>query len=589
MTHLQKEPEKVIKSWLSTTDATIFERYVQVWPYNCLTFDTYSFSWWNLQNFQLFHRFYYSYTREAWLDYWRWVYNCQYLQIDWSIGRYISSIHQVFTQLIDWLIDCSIHRSVDRSIDCSMFRLLDRSVDWLIVRCFGCSIDRLIGWLISFWCRFIILFHPWQMPKIGELIQSKKYWQGVQALLDALSLLYDTNNRLREESTQIPYETFYIPEITQKVRRKQSTRTKKFSKIFSQIISYTLVSGQYCHGLQELAWRTRQHPSTNTFPTFFSHPSFTPFIHSLHSHPSFAPFIRTLHSLPFFTPFIRTLHFLPSFPTSSSLPSFAPFLRWFFSLNLKFFSPFDFQRETLSFCNYPFTFDPAAKTLLLEADSRLQMEVRSRHCIFSSSLPSTLTDFVFFFWFFSHRKLSIPSIRWICSGLCCGRPRKAARGPSTRNKCSFSISTFRVATSWLTLWIKFGVFKVCFKRSGAIEKWRQHLILGARTPTPPPLLPVNHPPKLSHTLGFKPRPPILGHQLFPIPLPLPSAWRHLWMAPHDNIMQNSIMNCCFLLVWQKTNWSGPWRWRLSVRRRRTPVVWKRFVIILSRSVGIFFS
>ena len=228
-------------------------------------------------------------------------------------------IHPPSAHSIDWLIDCSIYRSID----------------W--------SIDRLIDWLISFWCKFIILFHPWQMPKIGELIQSKKYWQGVQALLDALSLLYDTNNRLREESAQIPYETFYIPEITQKVRRKKKYKKRKNSEIFSQTILYTIVSGQYCHGLQELARRTRQHPSTNTFPTFSSLPSFAPFIRSLHSLPSFPPFIHSLNPLPSSAPLIRSPHLLPSFSPSifslHLLPSFAPFIR---SLHFfpSFFPPF---------------------------------------------------------------------------------------------------------------------------------------------------------------------------------------------------------------------------------------------------------
>ena len=52
----------------------------------------------------------------------------------------------------------------------------------------------------------------------------------------------------------------------------------------------------------------------------------------------------------------------------------------------------------------------------------------------------------------------------------------------------------------------------------AVQKWRQHPILRARTP--PPCLSATR-PKWSHILGFKPRPPILGRQLFPTPPPPP--------------------------------------------------------------------
>ena len=70
-----------------------------------------------------------------------------------------------------------------------------------------------------------------------------------------------------------------------------------------------------------------------------------------------------------------------------------------------------------------------------------------------------------------------------------------------------------------------------FPRStlGAVQKWRQHSILRGRTP--PPYLSATR-PEWSHTLGFKPRPPILGRQLSPTPSPLPSGWRHCWMTPY---------------------------------------------------------
>ena len=48
----------------------------------------------------------------------------------------------------------------------------------------------------------------------------------------------------------------------------------------------------------------------------------------------------------------------------------------------------------------------------------------------------------------------------------------------------------------------------------AVQQWRQHPILGARTP---PLYLSATRSKRSHTLGFKPHPPILGRQLFTIP------------------------------------------------------------------------
>ncbi|OQV22441.1 putative E3 ubiquitin-protein ligase HERC4 [Hypsibius exemplaris] len=103
------------------------------------------------------------------------------------------------------------------------------------------------------------------MPKVGEYIQQKKFWQGTQSLLDALALLYDVNNRLRTAAAQLPYEMFYVPEITGKVNIA-------------------------------IDYRNWYSASENV------------------------------------------------------------------------------RKETLFFCNYPFTFDPQAKTMLLQADSTMQME-----------------------------------------------------------------------------------------------------------------------------------------------------------------------------------------------------------------------
>ena len=60
----------------------------------------------------------------------------------------------------------------------------------------------------------------------------------------------------------------------------------------------------------------------------------------------------------------------------------------------------------------------------------------------------------------------------------------------------------------------------CEKCLEAVQKWRQHSILRARTS---PLNLSATRSKWSHTLGLKPRPPILGRQLFPTPFPYPLA------------------------------------------------------------------
>lgn len=57
-----------------------------------------------------------------------------------------------------------------------------------------------------------------RMPEIEDLIQKERLWKGAQALLEALAILYDANNRLRVETkTALPYEVFYVAEITDKV------------------------------------------------------------------------------------------------------------------------------------------------------------------------------------------------------------------------------------------------------------------------------------------------------------------------------------------------------------------------------------
>lgn len=55
------------------------------------------------------------------------------------------------------------------------------------------------------------------MPKIGELIQQDRYWRGTQSLLDAMAVLYDCNNNMRGQTVAISHESFYIPQITEKV------------------------------------------------------------------------------------------------------------------------------------------------------------------------------------------------------------------------------------------------------------------------------------------------------------------------------------------------------------------------------------
>ena len=59
---------------------------------------------------------------------------------------------------------------------------------------------------------------------------------------------------------------------------------------------------------------------------------------------------------------------------------------------------------------------------------------------------------------------------------------------------------------------------------GAVQQWRQHPILEGRTPPPlpPPYLSPTR-PNWSQTIRFKPRPLILGRQLFPTPSPYPLA------------------------------------------------------------------
>ena len=53
--------------------------------------------------------------------------------------------------------------------------------------------------------------------------------------------------------------------------------------------------------------------------------------------------------------------------------------------------------------------------------------------------------------------------------------------------------------------------------------------LGIRSPGSSPYLSATR-PIWSRTLGSKPHPPILGHQLSPTPSLLPPSWRHCWMA-----------------------------------------------------------
>lgn len=56
-----------------------------------------------------------------------------------------------------------------------------------------------------------------RMPEIADLIQKERLWKGVQALLEALAILYDENNRPRTETrTALPYEVFYVPETPDK-------------------------------------------------------------------------------------------------------------------------------------------------------------------------------------------------------------------------------------------------------------------------------------------------------------------------------------------------------------------------------------
>ena len=46
-----------------------------------------------------------------------------------------------------------------------------------------------------------------------------------------------------------------------------------------------------------------------------------------------------------------------------------------------------------------------------------------------------------------------------------------------------------------------------------------------------------------HTSAFKPRPPILGRQLFPIPAPLPPGWHHFLMAPYTLNVSSVQVHC----------------------------------------------
>ena len=62
-------------------------------------------------------------------------------------------------------------------------------------------------------------------------------------------------------------------------------------------------------------------------------------------------------------------------------------------------------------------------------------------------------------------------------------------------------------------------------------------------------------PKWFHTVGFKPRPPlILGRQRFYTPFPQPPVWRHFWMAPYEITVKN----------WRHTKWQNvsPREWEM---------------------------
>ncbi|GAU89958.1 hypothetical protein RvY_02448 [Ramazzottius varieornatus] len=56
-----------------------------------------------------------------------------------------------------------------------------------------------------------------RQPNLSQLFQQSKYHTGVQALLSNLEMLFDTNSKLRQPTSQICYEAFYIPEIAEKV------------------------------------------------------------------------------------------------------------------------------------------------------------------------------------------------------------------------------------------------------------------------------------------------------------------------------------------------------------------------------------